>query len=208
MQTQSKDSQSSLSPADALDLLKEGNARFRNNLTANRDLLQQRQDTRDGQWPFAAVLGCIDSRASAELVFDQGIGDIFSARIAGNFLNEDILGSLEFACAVAGAKVIVVLGHSSCGAVKGACDGVELGHLTKMLKNIQPAMSCVATPASAGDRTSQNADFVASVANENVRLTTEAITDQSELLRDLKAKGQIDVVGAMYHLESGEVAFL
>ena len=132
--------QSSITPAKAIEFLKEGNERFVNNLKANRDLLQQANETRDGQWPFAVILSCIDSRTSAELIFDQGLGDVFSIRIAGNVVNTDIIGSLEFACKVAGSKLIVVLGHTSCGAVKGACDHVEMGSLTELLAKIQPAV--------------------------------------------------------------------
>ena len=138
MRTHNKESQSIITPAIALQILKEGNQRFVNNLKYNRNLLQQVNETRDGQWPFAVILSCIDSRTSAELIFDQGLGDIFSVRIAGNITNEDILGSMEFACKVAGSKLIVVLGHTKCGAVKGACDHVEMGNLTALLSKLQP----------------------------------------------------------------------
>ena len=161
MKTQTLETQQQLTPQGALELLKEGNARFRENVKAQRDLMQQVSETSDGQWPLAVVLSCIDSRTSTELIFDQGIGDIFSARVAGNFINDDILGSMEFACKVAGAKLVVVLGHSHCGAVKGACDNVELGLLTGMLEKIQPAVDAVTSPADAADRTSANPDFVA-----------------------------------------------
>jgi carbonic anhydrase len=158
--------------------------------------------------PFAVVLSCIDSRVSAELVFDQGIGDIFSARIAGNFVNDDILGSMEFACHVAGAKLIVVLGHSSCGAVKGACDNVELGLLTKMLGKIRPAVKVVAATSGASDQSSQNAEFVAAVAEENVRLATQEITKRSDVLRKMVDEDQIDIVGGIYDVSTGGVSFL
>jgi carbonic anhydrase len=208
MHTHDRESQQSLTPADALKILKEGNARFCANLKANRDLLEQVNETRDGQWPFAAILSCIDSRTSAELIFDQGLGDVFSIRIAGNFLNNDILGSLEFACAAAGAKLIVVLGHSGCGAIRGACDGVELGHLTGLLKKIHPAVDRVSERYDPESRTAANEDFVQAVARENVRRAVEGIPEQSSVLRDLKTKGEIDVVGAVHDLKSGKVEFL
>jgi carbonic anhydrase len=197
-----------LTPKQALEILREGNERFRANLKANRDLLAQRNETREGQWPFAAILSCIDSRTSAELIFDQGLGDIFSVRIAGNFLNEDILGSLEFACAIAGSKLVVVLGHSGCGAIKGACDGVEMGHLTALLGKIRPAVEAVAEPSDPGLRTSGNPDFVDAVARENVRRTVEAIESQSSVLRELRKTNQIDIVGATYDLDNGRVDFI
>jgi carbonic anhydrase len=198
----------SLSPEDALQILKAGNARFRSNLKANSDLPQQVNQTRDGQFPFAAVLSCIDSRTSAELIFDQGLGDIFSIRIAGNFLNDDILGSLEFASRIAGAKLIVVLGHSRCGAIKGACDGVELGHLTGMLAKISPAIDAVADPVDPEARTSANEEFVEAVARENVCRVVEAISERSGVLGEMRESGAIAVVGAMYDVTSGSVEFL
>jgi len=208
MYTHTKESQASLSPTDALQILKDGNQRFCANLKANRNLLQQVNETHEGQFPFAAILSCIDSRTSAELIFDQGLGDIFSVRIAGNFVNGDILGSLEFACRIAGAKLIVVLGHSHCGAVKGACDNVELGNLTAMLRKIHPAVERVETPADADSRNSTNAPFVQAVAVENVRLAVEAIVAKSNVLEEMKDAGEIEVVGAMYDVASGEVEFL
>jgi carbonic anhydrase len=197
-----------MTPSDALEILREGNARFCANLKANRNLLQQVNETRDGQFPFAAILSCIDSRTSAELTFDQGLGDIFSIRIAGNFVNDDILGSLEFACRVAGAKLIVVLGHSQCGAIKGACDGVELGHLTKMLQKIQPAVASVSEPHDPAERSSENPLFVQSVSVENVKIATSAIPKRSSVLDEMKRKGEIDIIGAMYDVASGSVEFL
>ena len=164
MKTQTKASQAELNPASALQLLKEGNQRFLNQKMASRDLTSQVADTATGQFPFACVLGCIDSRVPSELVFDQGIGDIFNVRIAGNFVNTDILGSMEFACKVAGSKVILVLGHSSCGAVKGACDGVELGNLTAMLSNFDPVLQAVEYD---GERNASNTEFVNLVTEEN-----------------------------------------
>jgi len=206
--TQNAHTQAAMTPSRALELLREGNQRFQDSRFAERDLRQQMRDTADGQWPYAAVLGCIDSRAPAELVFDQGLGDLFNVRIAGNIVNEDILGSLEFACKAAGAKLIVVLGHQSCGAVMGACDGVELGNLSQMLNKLEPAIAAVKEPEDPGQRTSRNAGFVHAVAVENVRQSRAAVLDRSEVLRAMKAAGQIDVVGAMYDLESGAVEFL
>jgi carbonic anhydrase len=208
MYTHTLETRDRLTPADALQVLKEGNARFTANLKANRNLLQQVNDTRDGQWPFAVILSCIDSRTSAELIFDQGLGDIFSIRIAGNFLNDDILGSMEFACQVAGAKLVVVLGHSQCGAIKGACDHVELGHLTAMLKKIQPAVDAVASPRDATARNSSNADFVEAVARANVQRSVEGVAKQSEVLRKLYEAGSIDIVGGLYDITTGAVEFL
>ena len=208
MNTQNKQSQDAIKPQDALQMLKEGNARFCQNLRADRDLLQQVNATAEGQWPFAAIVSCIDSRASVELIFDQGIGDVFSARIAGNFVNDDILGSLEFACAVAGAKLVVVLGHSACGAIKGACDHVELGNLTQMLAKIAPAVDAVAPDYDAEARNSSNSEFVERVAHENVAQTVAAIAERSAVLRDLKDNGNIDIVGGMYDISNGRVTFL
>jgi carbonic anhydrase len=208
MYTHTREQRDSLSPANALKMLKEGNERFRANLRANRDLLKQVNETRDGQWPFAAILSCIDSRTSAELIFDQGLGDIFSVRIAGNLVNEDILGSLEFACRIAGAKVIVVLGHSRCGAIMGACDGVELGYLTGLLEKIRPAVDAVPLPSDPGSRTSAEPGFVDAVAREHVRRVIETILEQSSVLREMRTAGEIDVVGGMYDVGNGAVEFL
>ena len=207
MRTHTRESQQSLTPAEALQYLKEGNARFCANLKANRNLLQQVNETRDGQYPFAAILSCIDSRTSAELVFDQGLGDIFSIRIAGNFVNDDILGSLEFACKAAGSKLIVVLGHSACGAIKGACDHVQLGHLTSMLSKIRPAVERVRDPQDAALRNSKNDTFVQAVAEMNVALAVQQIQQRSAILREMLDAGQIGLVGGMYDLASGQVEF-
>lgn len=205
--TQTKESQDSVSPEAAIALLKEGNARFVGNNGATRNLHQQVNDTSTGQYPFAAVVSCIDSRIPTEIVFDQGIGDIFNARVAGNFVNPDILGSLEFACQLAGSKLIVILGHTSCGAVKGACDGAELGNLTQMLEKIHPAIN--ATSSSEGEaRDSSNLKFVNSVSEANVRHNVARTLDESPVLRSLKEEGKIDVVGAMYDVKTGKVAFL
>ena len=208
MYTHTKESQESLSPIDALEILKEGNQRFCGNLKTNRNLLQQVNETKDGQFPFAAILSCIDSRTPAELIFDQGLGDVFSARVAGNVVNTDILGSLEFACQVAGAKLVVVVGHSRCGAIKGACDGVELGNLTQLLGKIAPAVEAVRDPVDAAARTSANAEFVEAVSHENVRQAVNAISERSDVLMKLQASGAIKIVGAMYDVSDGSVAFL
>lgn len=207
MYRHTKEERDSLSPANALQMLKEGNERFRANLRANRDLLQQVNETHDGQWPFAVVLSCIDSRTSAELIFDQGLGDIFSVRIAGNVVNEDILGSLEFACRIAGARLIVVLGHSHCGAIIGACDRVELGHLTGLLEKIHPAVDTVLSSADPASRTSADAEFVDAVTRENVRRGINAILERSPVLREMQAAGDIDIAGGMYCVSTGLVEF-
>ena len=206
--TQNADSQATLSPQAALQMLKDGNRRFLNGENENRDFLKQVKATRAGQWPFAVVLSCIDSRIPSEIVFDAGIGDIFSARVAGNFVNADILGSMEFACELAGAKLVVVMGHTNCGAVKGACDHVELGNLTATLANLAPALETVTEPADEAQRNSGNEKFVTSVARKNVELTMKAIRQRSSVLRKLEEAGAIQVVGAMYHVEGGNVEFL
>ena len=205
MRTHNKESQTSMTPEMAINILKEGNERFVSNLKFNRNLLQQVNETRDGQWPFAVVLSCIDSRTSAELVFDQGLGDIFSVRIAGNIVNEDISGSMEFACKVAGSKFIVVLGHTKCGAVKGACDHVELGNLTTLLAKLQPAVSCVTQTTL--NRDSSNAVFVENVAKINVEEAVGEIQAKSPILKEMIDKGEIGICGAMYNVETGLVEF-
>ena len=206
--TQNADSQATLSPQAALQMLKDGNRRFLNGENENRDFLKQVKATRTGQWPFAVVLSCIDSRIPSEIVFDAGIGDVFSARVAGNFVNADILGSMEFACGLAGAKLVVVMGHSNCGAVKGACDHVELGNLTATLANLAPALETVTEPADEAQRNSGNDKFVMAVARKNVELTMKAIRQRSSVLRKLEEAGSIKVVGAMYHVETGTVEFI
>lgn len=205
MQTLTKTIQAAITPADALTRLEEGNARFVEARRMNRDLMQQVEMTSDGQYPFAVVLGCVDSRVAPEIVFDQGIGDIFSARVAGNFVNDDILGSMEFATKVAGAKLIVVLGHTQCGAIMGACDNVELGNLTGMLENLKPAVNAV--QAADGPRDSSNAFFVQKVADTNVSLTVAAIKERSPVLSEMLAQGEIAIVGAMYDVATGQVSF-
>ena len=201
-------SRAPLSPADVIQLLRDGNDRFRAGERTERDVRADVAATSGGQWPLAAVLGCIDSRAPAELLFDRGIGDLFNVRIAGNFANDDILGSLEFACKIAGAKAIVVLGHTACGAVKGACDGVELGHLTGLLGCLKPAVDAVAEPSDAAERTSANGAFVDSVARRNVERTVDALAARSPELRALAESGDIAIVGAMYDVATGAVEFL
>ncbi len=204
--TQNKESQAAMTPDKALQMLKDGNARFVQGKMLERDYLKQVKATGDGQFPFAAVVGCIDSRASNELIFDQDIGDVFSTRVAGNFVNDDMLGGLEYACATVGAKLIVVLGHTECGAVKGACDDVDLGNLSKTLANIKPAVAAVSGHDS--DRTSGNAKFVQAVADKNVVLTIERIRERSPILREMAEKGEIALAGAMYDVHMGRVTFM
>ncbi len=205
MKTLTKEMQNAIAPQKAIELLKEGNKRFVNNLKINRNLLQQANETSDGQHPFAVILSCIDSRTSAELIFDQGLGDIFSVRIAGNIINEDILGSMEFACKVAGSKIIVVLGHTKCGAVKGACDHVEMGNLTALLTKIRPAVDDELTTKE--NRTSGNAEFVEKVAAINVRRTVNAIMQRSPILKEMIESGEIGIVGGTHNIATGEVEF-
>jgi len=208
MTTQTKETQSALSPQGALQLLKKGNERFVSKKMTDRDLMHQVKETATGQYPFATILSCIDSRVSAELVFDQGIGDIFSARVAGNIVNADLLGSMEFACKLAGTKIIVVLGHTACGAVKGACDDARLGNLTLLLSRIRGAVDAVQEPRNPEERTSKNSVFVDSVAKKNVAMTIENIRNQSPVLRDLEDIGEIAIVGAMYDIANGKVQWM
>lgn len=207
MKAHTRETQATMTPQKSLQYLKEGNLRFQNNLKTNRNLLEQVNDTSEGQFPFATILSCIDSRVSAELVFDQGLGDIFSVRIAGNFVNEDILGSMEFACKIAGTKLIVVLGHTSCGAVKGACDNAKMGNLTKLIEKITPAVNAVKEPKDASLRNSSNSDFVDSVAKKNVKLTIDRIHAESPILAEMEKSGEIMIIGAMYDINNGAVNF-
>lgn len=207
MKAHTRETQASLTPRKALQFLKEGNLRFQQNLKANRNLLEQVNDTAEGQFPFATILSCIDSRVSAELVFDQGLGDIFSIRIAGNFINQDILGSMEFACKLAGTKLLVVLGHTSCGAVKGACDHARMGHLTSLINKIEPAVAAVKEPKEEQLRNSQNLEFVDAVAEVNVQMALENIRSQSKILCEMEKEGEIAIVGGMYNISTGEVTF-
>jgi carbonic anhydrase len=202
MRAHTKETQRELSPQRALEFLKEGNVRFQSNLKFNRNLLEQVNITAEGQYPFAVILSCIDSRTSAELIFDQGLGDIFSIRIAGNVLNEDILGSMEFACKLAGSKLIVVMGHSACGAVRGACDGAELGHLSGLLRKIQPSVDLVKESCD-----SSSDDFVQRVAEKNVELVVQEIREKSPVLNTMISEGKVGLVGAQYSVKSGEVQF-
>ena len=205
MKTLTKELQQSITPSMALDLLKEGNKRFINNLKINRNLLQQANETSDGQHPFAVILSCIDSRTSAELIFDQGLGDIFSVRIAGNVVNEDILGSMEFGCKVAGAKIIVVLGHTKCGAVKGACDNVVMGNLTGLVSKIKVAVEHEKTTLE--NRTSSNATYVENVAQLNVRQSVQDILSKSPIIAQMVQDKEIAIVGGIHDIATGEVAF-
>ena len=207
MITLNNESRKLITPQKALELLKKGNERFVNNLKANRNLLSQMNDTSELQFPFAIILSCIDSRTSAELIFDQGLGDIFSCRIAGNIVNEDIIGSMEFACKVAGAKLIMVLGHTKCGAIKGACDNVKLGSLTGLLKKIQPAIA-LEKDSKTADRNSENSVFVENVSTLNVGVAIDEISKKSPILSDMIKKGEITVSGGVYDVGTGAVKFL
>lgn len=205
MKTLTKELQAQITPQKALELLKDGNKRFVKNLQEHRDLLEQVNITSEGQFPFAVVLSCIDSRTSVELIFDQGLGDVFSARVAGNIVNTDILGSMEFATKVAGSKIVVVLGHSKCGAVKGACDHVEMGNLTELLSKIQPAI--YEEKETTENRTSSNAKFVENVAALNVKRTVQSILQRSPIIKEMLDNKQIGVVGGMHNVSTGEVEF-
>ncbi len=204
--TQTRENQAAITPAQALAVLEAGNERFVSGQMIHRDLQRQIKQTSGGQYPFAAVVTCLDSRTAPEFMFDQGLGDIFSARVAGNIINDDILGSLEFATKVSGAKLIAVIGHTNCGAIKGACDDVQLGHLTSLLARIQPAVNAVQT-APGEARSSKNRDFVEKVAEMHVRLTLKAIREQDPILNDMIERGQIGLVGGIYDLETGKVTF-
>ena len=205
MKSHTKETQDELSPEHALEILKEGNERFVNNIKAHRNLLEQVNDTSAGQFPFAAVLSCIDSRTSAELIFDQGLGDILSIRIGGNILNDDILGSMELACKIAGSKLIVVLGHTKCGAIEGACNNIVLGHITTLLSKIKPAIE--KETETKNDRNGSNRTFVQNVATLNVFLTVQKIKEQSPLLAEMERTKQIKIIGGLYDLDTGKVTF-
>lgn len=206
MKAHTAETQSTITPSKALKFLKDGNARFVNNLKINRNLLQQVNDTKDGQWPFAVVLSCIDSRTSAELVFDQGLGDIFSVRVAGNIVNTDILGSMEYACKVAGSKLIVVLGHSKCGAVVSACKEVKMGNITELLSKVRPSVDEVKLEMP--NVPNDSSEFVEAVAHHNINYTMEQILERSKILNQLYEAGEIGIVGAYYDVETGEVEFM
>jgi carbonic anhydrase len=207
MKAHTQETQTTMTPEKSLQYLKEGNIRFQNNLKVNRSLLEQVNDTSEGQFPFATVLSCIDSRVSSELIFDQGLGDIFSVRIAGNFVNEDILGSMEFACKLAGTRLLVVLGHTACGAVKGACDDAKLGNLTAMLSKIKPAVTAITSPEDASLRNSSNSEFVDNVSAKNVQLNIDRILKESDVLAEMHNNGEIQIIGAMYDIKTGAVNF-
>ncbi len=206
MKYHTAETQSTMSPAKALQFLKEGNQRFVNNLKAHHDLLEQVNNYKDGQFPFAIILGCMDSRTTVEHIFDQGLGDVFSVRIAGNIINEDILGSLEYACKIAGSKLILVLGHSKCGATYGACSGTKIGNLTQLLDKFQPSIEKVKlhypnTPMSENG-------FVDAVSHQNVLQSMSEILAKSQVLKEMVESGEIGLVGAFYNLETGEVEFM
>ncbi|RYG45790.1 MAG: carbonic anhydrase [Chitinophagaceae bacterium] len=204
MRTHTKEFQQNLTPTDAFEVLKDGNKRFTSNLKLNRDLLQQMDETSSGQFPFAVTLSCMDSRTSIEHIFDQGLGDIFSIRIAGNVVNDDIVGSIEYACKVAGSKLIVVLGHTKCGAIKGACDAVELGNLTGLLEKVKPAIE--KTAAAAKETNKEN--YAEIVAQANVLESMNESLERSDILREMLAEGKIGIVGGMYSIENGRVHFV
>lgn len=206
MRLHNVEDQKSLTPQLALSFLKEGNKRFVANLKAHSNLLEQVNETKNGQFPFATILSCIDSRTSAELIFDQGLGDIFSVRVAGNVLSDDVIGSMEYACKLAGSKLIVVLGHSRCGAVTGACKGTELGHLTDLLHKIHPSIDYVKQNNSQIDLTST--EGIDLVASHNVEYTINHILNKSVVLNEMYEKGEIGIIGAFYQVETGEVHFV
>lgn len=203
MRTQTKEIQNHVTPADAHRILAEGNARFIQNVKAQRNLKEQVLETSEGQFPFAVVLSCIDSRVPAELVFDQGIGDIFSVRVAGNIINEDILGSMEYGCKVAGSKIVVVMGHTKCGAVTAACNGVELGNITPLLQKIEPAVKLSKKGTEPMDD-----DTIEEVALNNVKLSISQIRRMSPILAEMEDSGEIEIVGAIYSVSTGKVTFI
>ncbi len=205
MRTYTKETQDELTPELALNLLKEGNERFVNNIMAHRNLLQQVNETSAGQFPFAAILSCIDSRTSAELIFDQGLGDILSIRIAGNILNEDILGSMELACKLAGSKLIVVLGHTKCGAIEGACNNIVLGNITALLNKIKPAIEQETETKT--ERNVNNESFLKNVTVNNVFITVKKIKEQSSILHSMEQTKQIKIIGGLHDIDTGQVFF-
>jgi len=201
MTTHTSDSQAKLTPSEVLSILKEGNKRFVSNSLISRDLLSQVKQTSSGQFPTAVVISCIDSRVPTEMIFDQGIGDIFCVRVAGNVINQDVLGSVEFACKVAGVKLIVVMGHTGCGAVKGACNKVELGNLTGLLNKIKPAISIVANRGVAAD----DSRFVDEVALENVQLSLDTILNDSPVIKEMVDHHEVQCAKGMYSVQTGKV---
>jgi carbonic anhydrase len=200
-----KEQRDKMTPDEVIRQMKAGNQRFRSGKPQHRDLMSEVKATGTAQYPAAVVFSCIDSRAPAELIFDFGIGEIFSGRVAGNVADEDVLGSIEFACKVAGSKVVLIMGHTSCGAIKGAIDGVQLGNLTALLSKIRPAVEGTHYP---GERSAKNYAFVDAVARENVSLTIAKIREKSPVLRELESAGSIKIAGSMYNLETGAVEFL
>ncbi|HEY8919438.1 MAG TPA: carbonic anhydrase family protein [Chitinophaga sp.] len=206
MKTLDKAAQANLTPEQTLQLLKQGNNRFVDNLKIDRNHLQQVNETSDGQWPMAAIVSCMDSRTSAELIFDQGLGDIFSIRLAGAVISDNVLGSLEYACKVAGSKFIVVLGHTKCGAIKGACDHVEMGNLTGLLNKITPAVYAEKTIRE--NRNSHNHAFVDAVTKLHTERSVKAVLEQSMILREMILNGEVGIIGALYDVETGVVTFL
>ncbi len=205
MWAHTKETQDKISPLQALEFLKEGNKRFLNNLKLDRNLLRQVNQTSEGQFPFATILSCIDSRTSAELIFDQGLGDIFSIRIAGNIINDDILGSMEYSCAIANAKIIVVLGHTKCGAIISACNDIKQGYLSGLLSKIKPAIENEVTTQA--NRTCHNSSFITNVSINNIRLAINQVREQSAILNSLEEKGKILIIGALYDIDSGKATF-
>jgi len=197
--------QEAITPAEVLEKLKVGNKRFLEGRMLHRDYLSQMELTAKGQHPYAVIVSCIDSRKPAEIIFDKGIGDMFNARIAGNFINTDILGSLEFACKVSGAKLILIMGHSDCGAIKSACDRVKLGNITAMLANIMPAVDAIKDVE--GEKTSKNKVFLEAVSKQNVLMGKEKIIKESQIIREMVNKGQVLIEGCMYNLQNGSVGF-
>lgn len=206
MKAHNAETQASVTPRKALEFLKEGNKRFINNYNINRNLLSQVNDTRDGQWPFAVILSCIDSRTSTELIFDQGLGDVFGVRIAGNIINSDILGSMEYACKVAGSKLIAVISHSKCGAITSACMNVRGGNITELLSKIRP--SVLKTHLSLKDKKPSDVSFVEAVARENAKDSINQILYRSDILNDMFQNGEIGLVAGHYDVETGEVEFI
>lgn len=198
--------QRALTPAKALQVLVNGNRRFTGCCELSRNNMQQAKDTSSGQYPLAVILSCMDSRTSAELIFDQGIGDILSLRVAGNILNEDMLGSMEFGCKVLGAKILVVLGHTKCSAIMGACDQVEMGYLSALLRKISPAVD--AEEFTKENRHSNNKEFLENVTAINVKLTVKLIQESSTILGEMIENGDVGIVGGIHDIDSGKVTFL
>ncbi len=205
MRTHTKETQDELTPEHALDILKDGNKRFVSNIKTHRNLLQQVNETKSGQFPFAAILSCIDSRTSAELIFDQGLGDILSIRIAGNILNEDILGSMELACKIAGSKLIVVLGHTKCGAIEAACNNIVLGNITALINKIKPAIEQETTTKK--ERNGNNKLFLNNVTEINVIRVVQKIKEQSSILKEMEQSDQIKIIGGLHNIDTGKVIF-